>query len=193
MTTMTQPLEISILSAPVAAIDRRALSQAWYSVLGLARRGRDASATTCSGRSGAPSNGCTPGISPRSRYGSTSLEERSFEFRILRSPKKLEFLREQRRNDSSAPLNRRPGPSTLAARIGRKLEARAKRATVQIDGDRGRVHLIVQNVGTRMRIIAICPNDVKARVARAIDEARYALAARGVITELSVKGASECK
>ena len=33
---MTQQLEVSILAAPLAAIDRRALSQAWYSALHLA-------------------------------------------------------------------------------------------------------------------------------------------------------------
>ena len=37
---MTQQLEVSILAAPLAAIDRRALSQAWYSALHLARSDR---------------------------------------------------------------------------------------------------------------------------------------------------------
>jgi hypothetical protein len=37
---MTQQLEVSILAAPLAAIDRRALSQAWYSALHLARPDR---------------------------------------------------------------------------------------------------------------------------------------------------------
>ncbi len=31
---MTQQLEVSILAAPLAAIDRRVLSQAWYAALG---------------------------------------------------------------------------------------------------------------------------------------------------------------
>src|SRR6202034_3463065 len=39
---MTQQLEVSILAAPLAAIDRRALSQAWYSALHLATPDRRA-------------------------------------------------------------------------------------------------------------------------------------------------------
>ncbi|HEY1429269.1 MAG TPA: hypothetical protein VGF18_06830, partial [Candidatus Tumulicola sp.] len=37
---MTEQLRVSIVAAPLAAIDPRALSQAWYSALHLARESR---------------------------------------------------------------------------------------------------------------------------------------------------------
>ena len=43
---MTQQLEVSILAAPLAAIDRRVLSQAWYSALRLARDDAEAARRT---------------------------------------------------------------------------------------------------------------------------------------------------
>jgi hypothetical protein len=195
MTTMTQPLEISVLSAPLEAIDRRALSEAWYSALRFAHRGSGGSATTTprSPRSGTPSsNRCSLAVLPRSRYP-TFLKKQSFEVHILRSPKKMAFLRLERPNAASAsPTRRNQGPA-LAARIRRKLGAKTKRATVRLDGERGRVHLMLQRHGSRMRIIAICPKRIEARVARAIDEARFALASRGVFAESSVKGVQSCK
>lgn len=194
---MTQPLEISVLSAPLAAIDRRTISQAWYSALRFARSGSYSAPTERSGRSGTPSsNRCSPVPSARSavegRYKSTFLEERSFEIRIPRSPKKLECLRLERRNDPSAPVTRRAESSALAACIERRLAARSRRVTLQLGGE-GRVHLMLQKTGSRMCIIAICSKRVEARVARAIDEARYALAARGVLVDSSVKGVRSCR
>src|SRR5579863_7674683 len=51
---ITQELQVSILAAPLAAMDRRALSQAWYSALGIAPRTiRAASARTAGGNAAA--------------------------------------------------------------------------------------------------------------------------------------------
>jgi hypothetical protein len=183
---MTQPLRIDILSAPVAAIDRRALSQAWYSALrescgggpgSLPRPGvHDASGgarffTSCekaarmkfpSRPSGAPGNSHTP---PRHRARPVSATNQG-------------VVAERRVRDA----------------LARKIEAMlldprrsAGRSTFVVDASGARVQVMLRTVGVEVRLIAVCSSGVRERVAKALEEARYALAGRGVAFGFEMK------
>lgn len=186
MTTLTQPLEFSVLCAPLAAIDRRALSQAWFSALGLSQgrsvskgsRRRCASGTPL--RLAASSLRSAPGC-PHARNVTTAAPSRE---RVLEEPGlgKSETLLERRR------------PSQLARRIERRFAVRRvpRRASIVLAGERARVHLTLQVDGSRARIVAICPRAVERHVARALAEARYALARRGIALEARTKAGAPC-
>ena len=91
----------------------------------------------------------------------------------------------------------RPERRLLRSPLARKIERaflhpaqRCERATFTLDGTAARVHVTLQGSGTDLRLVAICPAAVRARVARALEEARYALAVRGVACVLDVREAS---
>lgn len=168
---MTQQLGFSILTAPLAAIDRRALSQAWYSALHVAQTGGTHSEV-------ARARVETPGVE-RAAHPSERLEPPHVMQRDARASSrpgavKLRVL---------ASPERRAERSALARHIERTFlnpMARTQRATFTIDGTRTRVHVALQTTPAGVRIVAVCPASIQARVSRALDEARYALAARGI-------------
>ncbi|MHB8433495.1 MAG: hypothetical protein ACYC8W_11260 [Candidatus Tyrphobacter sp.] len=187
MTTLTQPLEFSVLCAPLAAIDRRALSQAWFSALGLSQRrsvskgSRRLCASGTPLRLAASSLRSAPGC-PHGRNVTTTAPSRE---RVLEEPGlgKSETLLERRR------------PSQLARRIERRfavVRRMPRRASIVLAGERARVHLTLQVDASRTRIVAICPRAVERHVARALAEARYALARRGIALEARTKAGAPC-
>jgi hypothetical protein len=173
---MTQQLGFSILAAPLAAIDRRALSQAWYSALHLARE------RTL--QSPAP---------PRNEVPIRDVAQRTAESHESTRAAKFEGARRVREPGSKptpvATPERRATRSALARRIERTFLhpiARPKRATFTVDGTRARVHVALQTTPNGVRIVAVCPASVRGRVARALDQARFALAARGIALQADV-------
>ena len=89
-------------------------------------------------------------------------------------------------------LERRAERSPLARRIERAFldPIRAnKRATFTIDGTQARVHVALQTTASGVRLIAVCPAAIRIDVARALDEARYALALRGIALRIDVNEA----
>jgi hypothetical protein len=184
---MTQQLEVSILAAPLAAIDRRALSQAWYSALryGMHEPRTIAEVTvwnkTSLGR-------------PRSdrRYFATGGQclKGEFSAAVVRSKAKPVSSGQGWCNPS-----RRSAPrSALAIRIERVFSdrfARPRRATFAIGRGIARVHVILQTNGTKVTLVALCRPEMRPIVARALAQARLALAARDVVTEARLGGA-EC-
>jgi hypothetical protein len=168
---MTQQLRFSILSAPLAAIDRRALSQAWYSALHLAKASRSPEIA----------------MTPRSQ---SERRSSSFRARDERPAKRAECASGARIRVAGSPVGRdcasvteRRTHSVLARKIQMMLlsPARsARRATFSIDGTSARVHVTLRILGGQVRLIAFCPPPLRARVARALEEARYALASRGI-------------
>lgn len=168
---MTQELNVCVLAAPLAAIDRRELSQAWYSAL--------------HGSSGKSQ------IADRPRIGGTATEPNGA--KVQRS------LRERRR-PAAPPANptrqknakiddrctgregdRRARRSALARRIERRFldpRSASQRATFSAGGKR--VHVMVQASAGRVRLVAVCPPSIRETVARALAQARFALASRGV-------------
>jgi hypothetical protein len=89
--------------------------------------------------------------------------------------------------------DRRSPRSPLAGRIENALfspRSQAKRASFTIG--RGRVHVVLQSKGDRVTLVALCSPALRGIVARALAQARFALAARGVRGELEAKGAELC-
>ncbi|HEY9084340.1 MAG TPA: hypothetical protein VIN40_00145 [Candidatus Tyrphobacter sp.] len=197
MTTLTQPLELSLISAPIAAIDRRALSQAWYSALGLAR---------ATGRKNISR------LPQRSAESATSMDGRRsravniprpsgcvYPERAQRSRRAQGDKHDRRRCDAQSgardarTVQERRTPSPLAQRIGRGLANRTPlRTSITLEGVPGRVHVMLQKHGARLAVIAICPRVAQARVAHALGEARYALARHGFQLETWTKGNGSC-
>ncbi len=180
---MTQQLRFSVLSAPLAAIDRRALSQAWYSALFRAHDGAPADAGVTRREIG---TGCEADA-PSRAAGGRPISQRGEA--IARRPRPTA-------RTQPAPfgphLDRRVPRSPLARRIERVFLHPSKpceRASFTLDGSAARVHVTLRRIGGTLRLVAICPPAARARVARALEEARFSLAARGIVCALDVKEA----
>ena len=177
---MTQQISFSILTAPLAAIDRRSLSQAWYSALHLAQHGT-------SHPTGAHAAVQFRGHECRQIPGRRPGEH------AARVPAVRFVPHPRAATGSDAPHEeRRAVRSPLARRIEHVFldpARRVERATFTLDGSRARVHVALQSTGTSTRLVAVCPSAVRAGVARALEEARYALALRGIALHIDVKEA----
>jgi hypothetical protein len=184
---MTAQLEVSILAAPVAAIDPRTLSQAWYSAL---RLGQLASPDSVMRNH---ANG-TQALSNRSTAQAASQALRSRQGDRLRVAAEQPKRRAVAGSDSwSNAVRYRAARTHLAERIERAFagpNARPKRATFSMGRGRARVVVILQTSGKRSMLLALCRPELRAMVARALAQARCALAARGVAVEPA--GDCEC-
>jgi hypothetical protein len=173
---MTAQLEVSILAAPVAAIDRRALSQAWYSALRLARP------TPFAVASRDRANRCETFVFPSRRLIAPKVQRRDAD---LPSPKTARSKGSVVAGDGSAKhrSRRRAARIPLAERIEHAFSApnaHLKRATFAIGRGKARVHVILQTSGEHTTLLALCRPDLRGVVGRALTEARCALAAQGI-------------
>jgi hypothetical protein len=181
---MTQQLQASILTAPLPEIDRRALSQAWYSALHLARTHQDAAAPPRRTKKLPVPAGCRlpafPRVvnSQRVRSGVTVSQSYS-----KRSPV---FAAADSRRESRVALARKIEHAFLAPR------GSIARSALTLAHGEARVHLVLQSSGERMRLIAICRPADRETVARALAQVRFALAARGRRLETEVGLPSCC-
>ncbi len=167
MIEYTHRLEFDVLTAPLAEIDRRTLSQAWYSALDLA------AAPSASPRSpkravADPAPARTPIASPAGTPSRVAVSN-------ARIPATAHAC-----GSAGSALERRSTRSELARRIERIVarplpEARA--ASFALRGPHGRVQILVRSVAGRTHLIAICAQEARADVARALDQVRYALCA----------------
>ena len=176
----TQPFTFDIVSAPVAAFDRRALSQAWYSALHLAKDGppvSDARAPHAMRAEESPHR--PPALQKDAR---TPHAPETSATRERRAPHRIGRFVERRALRS--PLARKIERTFLDPRM------RATRGTFAIDAGGARVHVALQQTPGGLRLIAVCGARVRERVARALEEARYALAARGIALDTMVDGVS---
>jgi hypothetical protein len=186
---MTQQLEVSILAAPVAAIDSRALSQAWYSALRLARDGRQTPEVR---RSLARSEVAQPAA--RLEHA----EEQSFQadVQVLCRHRRRLTLATCAGSDERHPIARGRMPrTTLAERIERAfsdLSGQPRRATLSMGRGNARVVVMLQTRGKRAMLLALCRPELRAVVGRALAEARLRLAARGIGVELQAVGGRGC-
>jgi hypothetical protein len=173
---MTAQLEVSILAAPVAAIDRRALSQAWYSALRLARPAPLAAA----GRDRA--NRRETFVLPPARLIAPKVQRQDTGVPRPRSARSKGLIISG--DGSVKSCSRRSAARMpLAERIERAFSvpsAHLKRATFTIGRGNARVHVILQTRGERTTLLALCRPDLRSVVGRALTEARCALAARGI-------------
>jgi hypothetical protein len=183
---MTERLRISILAAPLACIDRRALSQAWYSALRCARevtpqapsrvRSLLEPSPKCSTRADSPARVRTP-----ERAGVHALQARPAP---ARRDRPVAEMRDERRAQRSR----------LARDIERTLldpPQVARRASFTLGGNGKRVHVVLQTKGDRVTLVAVCPPSVRTIVSEALAQARYALAGRRVTLDVE-RGVASC-
>jgi hypothetical protein len=170
--TIAEHLQFSVLSAPIAALDRRALSEAWYSTLYKQQRRQpmELHAAHCSPLNVTVSQTVKPSAAlsdPRHARHDTRVTLRG----VQSSP------------ISQTDVERRSARLALARKIERRF-ARARKplhaAAFVIEGTRGRVQVILQSRGTHVNLVAICSSTARAHVARALEQARYSLALRGI-------------
>lgn len=163
---------VAVIATQVAQTDRRALSEAWYSALHLAREaapGRPA-ARAATLTAGAVTTAHTIPLAAAQREPATT------------------GLPVRARREASArtgePFDRRRLPSETARRIERAVAALSARRPVPaahtVDVAGGRVRLLVHNDGCAMRIVALCSSPLREHVERALASARFALAGAGI-------------
>ncbi len=169
---MTQQLQNGMVSAPVAQIDRRALSQAWYSALHLARAQSvqaqpsrvQATAATGTGRS----------LFPTPERARLQRRRRGAWLPLHGAAKRFDAaLSVEERNASTKSLARRIARAVSTPRTF------PVRSTLSLGRGEGRVHVILQSGNGRLRLTAICHPADRDVVARAVARARLALAMRG--------------
>lgn len=184
---MTQQLAVSILSAPLGAIDRRSLSQAWCSALRLA--GAAPLQASASKR--------TP--TPAAERGANDVPDDSESLPSARGARNAASAApagNERRSVIAGPIADRRAPrSALARRIEHAFidpRAQAKRATFSAGSGRSRVHIVLQTSGARTRLIAFCRPEARPAVARALSQARYALALRNIAFDFETVDDASC-
>jgi hypothetical protein len=165
---------VAVVAMQIAQTDRRALSQAWYSALHLAREPARVPARTPR----AAAVAAEPALAgPRDRRPADRAQgaPRAALPRPLRpAHPRIDVTGERRRP-----------PSLDERRIGRAIAALAARPhtasthTIALDG--GRVCLIVRRDGRTTRIVALCSAALREPVRRAVAGARFALAGAGIV------------
>ncbi|MGA8575074.1 MAG: hypothetical protein WB609_05205 [Candidatus Cybelea sp.] len=185
---MTNQLDVSILAAPLAAIDRRALSQAWYSALRLVPQVSPSAPSSARRRESAVLCGAArrfgPGATRRPNTGVLRLRV------ISKTPTVPNGDR-----DGTVAMRQAGSRARLAERIERTFSdprTKPKRATFSLGRGRARVHVVLQTGGGRTTLLAICRPELRAVVARALVQARIALANRGVGIEYCAIGEGKC-
>ena len=179
--TISEHLQISVLSAPVAAVDRRSLSQAWYSALyGTAQEPSKALKNVHRAAGARPAAKTSELSAPvHTRRGGQS----------AKPPVKPSGSRSL---PTTAP-ERRNARSALARKIERTFlrpDRPVRHATFAVEGTKARVHVVVKQAGAITQLVAVCPPHVYSRVANALLQARFALAARGISLETKLHEAA---
>ena len=183
---MTQQLEVSILAAPLAAIDRRSLSQAWYSALGLAR---EKAVPGTLRRTGSPAGAGVTVRQPQGELGAIDAARA----RGRASKADIERFASAGITQSDAARQRSLRPAPLARAIEAAFanpRSRARRATFSLHPGGARIVVMLQTNGVRTTLVALCRPEMRAIVSRALGEARLALSARGL--EVCANGVRPC-
>jgi len=151
MTTATR--SVAVVATRLPNIDRRALSQAWYSALHLNQAQPEA--TRAHPASAAISSAIGPRIA-RTGKPDTAAAPVAARGPVTELSRRIETLLV--RHAANVPVR----PATLALKAGD-----------------GRVQLLVRGDGAATRVVALCPAHLRDRVDRALAHARFALAAAG--------------
>jgi hypothetical protein len=93
----------------------------------------------------------------------------------------------RRGNSEPVAAERRAAKSPLARRIERALAHRGceEASSFALRSADGRIHLSIRTNGARTRLVAICAPSLRERVEQALAQARFALAGRGLMTEVA--------
>ncbi len=182
--TITEHLNLSVLSAPIASVDRRALSQAWYSALYGDRNGSSGTGATLQK------------MQPQSATSVRKPQGRHKDAAHGRSPA---LPTATRRTKASAhwtcDADRRTRRSPLAEKIQRTFvrpHRPARRACFDLEGRHGRVQIVLQSHGSRLTLVALCAPAAAQEVARALAQVRYALAQRGIELHAATREHASC-
>ena len=181
--TITEDLQFSILTAPIATMDRRTLSQAWYSALYGAREAKPAQAQPSS-KPAKPSNAASP-------HG--NLTESAQKFTCV--SRATCSVQAKAPGAKGADLERRAPRSQLARKIERAfLHPRKplRKASFTIEGAHGRVQVLLRTHGSQVKLVALCPPKARDQVAAALGQARYALALRGIELDAQTRDEAPC-
>lgn len=185
---MTQQLEVSILAAPLAAIDRRVLSQAWYAALRLQRDVPTAAASESPMQARrsciAPLRGAFPRVCFGPAQARSEIASRADSTKKTRACMDVQCRRPREARPPRPPLAR----AIESAFTGAPL----RRATFSVGRGSARIHVVLQTKGNRTTLIALCRPHLSEAVARALAQARVALAARGIGIELRLRGDRRC-
>ncbi|HYZ16600.1 MAG TPA: hypothetical protein VE591_09375 [Candidatus Acidoferrum sp.] len=175
---MQQMTGVAVLATHLAETDRRTLSQAWYDALHLAGTTTPQRPVSVPSRSAGFAPSTPPSVGEnrsglRSGDGGNPLAARSHH---------------PSRHDGAFVAERRAPKSDLARRIERALARRTSRgpstpASFAVNAAGGRVQILVRSEGERMRVVAVCAPPLRERVERALAQARFVLASRGIRAE----------
>ncbi len=196
---MTQPTNgVAVLATELPATDRRALSQAWYSALHLAEpppRGASARPTPHAPAQLAAARGAASeahdrdsGATARGNAARDTGGRRGDNARRHDGARHdLLATREAGAPRDALARERRAPKSELARRIERGLADRSRGvpASFAVAAAGGRVRILVRSDGARTRVVAVCAPPLRERVERALAQARFALAARGLRAEVA--------
>jgi hypothetical protein len=182
---MQQTDRIDVLTTQLAETDRRALSQAWYSALHLAERSALSSRCTAARCAAA-----APAVARQPAARRTPLRAAGAAHRAAAPDRSAVRGREgsHRAAVAGSHPDRRVPKTVLARRLEHALIRRVSRAAATsfaLSAGVGRVHLVVRSDGMRTRVVAVCSPSVRERVERALAQARFALAGRGVAAEVA--------
>jgi len=169
---------IDILTTQLAATDRRALSQAWYSALHLAEREPRAGAGhRRTGGVARRDDECESQAGPNGRVARCAVTVAAGRAQPLSRGAGRQPIETERRDPKTA----------IARRLERALARCSRRDapwSFSLRAGNGRVHLVLRSDGARMRLVAICAPSMRERVERALAQARFALGGDGVTTEV---------
>jgi hypothetical protein len=175
MNAYTQSIGFDVLTAPLAEVDRRSLSQAWYSALHLAHDAPPQARARARRAAPALANAAPDPISPGRGE--------------QRTPARAAGTAPPQDARPYGAIERRSQPTSLARKVERAIAGRKhyeRLSAFVLDGKR-RVHVTVRASGTHVHVVAVCAPQSRARVARALEEARYALARRGVALDARLR------
>jgi hypothetical protein len=180
---MTDRLRVSVVAAPMAAIDPRALSQAWYSALHLARE-----RTTQTPQSRVTSR---QPQRPGATLAKTEVASREAHSAMLRC---VERTGSAIRCVTNEPLMHRTR-ATLTRRIEFALAKQsappARAAFVVVDGSK-RALVVLQTRGATTHVVAICAPAHRQAITLALSQVRAALAARGIAFRSRIEANAAC-
>lgn len=180
MIAYTEKLGFDVLTTPIAEMDRRTLSQAWFSALHLdvaqervpLMRAPEKNIDAASSRAAA-------GYANKERQ--SCIQNGTREANVHRATV-APIITDRVR------LERREPTSVLARRIERALlDNRVRNGTFVLDGMDGRVHLSVRSQHGRIHIVAVCSPLAKEYVAKALQHVRFALSCKGIVFEGSLR------
>lgn len=172
---------LSVLSTPVALCDRRALSEAWFSALHVHKEAQQSKPLSPAARAAGPVTGT---IQRGGRDGARVQPVALLPQRTLRSGGAARVA------ETPPCAERRSSRSKLARQIVRTFSRPAppNHASFSIGEHRGRVQILLRSDGPFVTLVALCAPAARASVARALADARYALAMRGILLGTDVRG-----